>query len=168
MYAELLRIKVHREQAAAQALRRQQCLVEQQAHVVQQARAEAATFQEYRIQQEQRLFANIKGQLVALRVIEAMNQQIAVLREQEALMATRILDEEKRLKEAKQTLEEARHRYLATVREHEKFDQLVAMQREIEAQEHLRREEAELEEIASMVHQARQEARRDNPRQVGR
>lgn len=168
MYAELLRIKVHREQTAAQALRCRQRLVEQQAHVVQQARAEAATFQEHRIQQEQRLFENIKGQLVALRTIEAMNRQIAALREQEALMATRILDEEKRLKEAQKTLEEAQRRYLSTVREREKFDQLVAMQREIEAQDHLRREEAELEEIAGTVHQARQEAQRDNPRQVER
>jgi len=158
MYAELLRIKVHREQTAAQALRGQQRLLAQQAHVVQQARDEAAQFHERRMVQEQHLFDEIKGRVVALCAIEGMNGTIAALREQEALMATRILDEEKRLKEAQKAVEEAQRRYVATVREHEKFDQFVAVQREMDRQEHLRREEAELEEIASAAHQTRKGA----------
>ncbi|MDQ5908195.1 MAG: type secretion protein [Pseudomonadota bacterium] len=158
MYGELLRIKIHREQNAGQAVRRQQQVVEQQVQMVQQARQEVVQFREYRIQKEQQLFDEIKGQLVALRAIETMNQNIAALREQEALLETRILEEEKRLKEAQKALEEARQRHQATIREREKFDQFVEVQQAIENREQMMKEENELEEIASAAHQSRQEA----------
>ncbi len=157
MYGELLKIKVHREQNAGQAVRRQQRVVEQQVQTVQQARQEVVQFREYRMQKEQQLFDEIKGQLVALRAIEDMNGNIAALREQEALLEARILEEEKRLKEAQKALEEARQRHQATVREREKFDQFVEVQRAIEYREQVMKEENELEEIASAAHQSRQE-----------
>lgn len=157
MYANLLRIKTHREQNAAQAVRRQQQVVEQQALALQQARDEAVRFREYRLRQEQQLFDDIKGKLVALRAIEDMNGNVAALREQEALRETRILDEEKRLKAAQKTLEELRQRHQAAIRECEKFKQFVEVQRAIELREQAMKEENELEEIASAAHQARQE-----------
>ena len=157
MYDNLLRIKAHREQNAAQAVRRQQHVVEQQAKAVQQARDEAVKFHKYRVRQEQQLFDEIKGKLVALRAIEDMNGNIAALREQEALLETRILDEEKRLKEAQKTLEELRQRHQAAIRECEKFNQFVEAQRAIELREQVNKEETELEEIASAAYQARQE-----------
>lgn len=157
MYASLLKIKVHREQNAAQAARRQQQVVEQQALTVQQARDEAVRFHAYRLQQEQRLFDDIKGKLVALHAIEDMNGNVAALREQEALLETRILDEEKRLKAAQKTLEDLRQRHQAAIRECEKFKQFVETQRAIEFREQAMKEENELEEIASAAHQARQE-----------
>ncbi|HOB61142.1 MAG TPA: YscO family type III secretion system apparatus protein [Candidatus Competibacteraceae bacterium] len=157
MYANLLKIKAHREQNAAQAARRQQQVVEQQAQTVRQARDEAVKFHQYRLQQEQRLFDDIKGKLVALRAIEDMNGNIAALREQEALLETRILDEEKRLKAAQKTLEDLRQRHQAAIRECEKFKQFVEAQRAIEFREQAMKEENELEEIASAAHQARQE-----------
>ena len=158
MYGELLRIKVHREQNAGQAVRRQQQVVEQQVQTVEQARQEVVQFRDYRMQKEQQLFDEIKGQLVALRAIETMNQNVAALREQEALLEARILDEEKRLKEMQKALEEARQRHQATIREREKFDQFVEVQRAIEDREQMMKEENELEEIASAAHQSRQEA----------
>ena len=157
MYDNLLRIKAHREQNAAQAVRRQQHVVEQQAKAVQQAREETVKFHEYRVQQEQQLFEEIKGKLVTLHAIEDMNGNIAALREQEALLETRILDEEKRLKEAQKTLEELRQRHQAAIRECEKFNQFVETQRAIELREQMKKEETELEEIASAAHQAHQE-----------
>ena len=154
----LLRIKVHREQTAAQALRRQQSLLEQQTQAVQRARDEATQFHEYRLQQEQRLFADIKGQLVALRAIEDMNRKIADLREQEVQLKNRIVEEEKRLEEAKKALEAARRQHVSAVREREKFEQFIEAQRAIERRDQMMKEEAELEEIASAGHQAHQEA----------
>lgn len=157
MYDELFKIKVHREQTAAQALRRQQYLVEQQTQVVQQARDETARFHENRVRREQQLFAEIKGQRVALRAIETMNQHVAVLREREALLEARIVEEEKRLQDEQNVLEDARRQHIAAVRAREKFDQFVEAQRVVEHRERMMREEAELEEIASAGHQARQE-----------
>lgn len=157
MYGELLRIKIHREQNAGQAVRRQQQVVEQHVQTVEQARQEVVHFRDYRMQKEQQLFDEIKGQLVTLRAIETMNQNVAALREQEALLEARILDEEKRLKEMQKVLEEARQRHQATIREREKFDQFVEVQRAIEDREQMMKEENELEEIASAAHQSRQE-----------
>lgn len=157
MYDELLKIKVHREQTAAQALRRQQYRVEQQAQAAQQARNEAAQFHEHRIRQEQQLFAEIKGQLVALHAIETMNQNVAALREREALLEARIVEEEKRLQDEQKALEEVRRQHIAAVRAREKFNQFVEAQRAVERRERMMQEEAELEEIASAGHQARQE-----------
>lgn len=157
MYDDLLRIKAHREQSAGQALRVQQRIMEQQAQIVQQAREAAAQFHDYRLGQEQQLFAEIKGQLVILRVIEDMNRTIAMLREQEARLQTRIVEEEKRLKAAKQALEEARQRHQATIREREKFDQFIKIRRAIELREQMMKEEDELEEIASAAYQAHRE-----------
>lgn len=154
----LLRIKVHREQTAAQALRRQQGLLEQQAQALQRAHDEAAQFHEYRLQQELRLFADIQGQLVALRAIEDMNRKIADLREQEVQMNNRIVEEEKRLEETKKALETARRQQVAAVREREKFEQFIEVQRAVERREQMMKEEAELEEIASAGHQAHREA----------
>ncbi len=158
MHHELLRIKVYREQNAAQALRLQQRRVEQQTLAAQQARDAVQHFQERRILQEQQWFAEIQGQAVKLRIIEQMNHRIAALREQQALLEGRILDEEKRLKDARKALEEARRSHQAAVRAREKFDQFVAAQQAVAQREQMMREEAELEEIASAAYQAGQEA----------
>lgn len=157
MHHELLRIKVYREQNAAQALRLHQRRVEQQTLAAQQARDAVQRFQERRILQEQQWFAAIQGQAVQLRVIEQMNNRIAALREQQALLEGRILEEEKRLKEAHKALEEARRSHQAALRAREKFDQFVAVQQAVAHREQMIGEEAELEEIASAAHQAGQE-----------
>lgn len=156
-YGELLRIKHYREQLATQALRREQQRFDQQARVVQQARDEAQRFHDHRLSEEQRRFEAIRNQLVLVESIEDMNCYTAQLREREALLNQRILDEEKQLQSARQALEAARERQAASVRECEKFEQFVAVQRAIEEREQMMREEQELEEIAGAAHQMRRE-----------
>jgi hypothetical protein len=156
-YGELLRIKHYREQLAAQALRREQQRFDQQARIVQQARDEAQSFHDHRLSEEQRCFEAIRNQLVLVESIEDMNRYTAQLREREALLNQRVLDEEKQLQSARQALEAARERQAASVRECEKFEQFVAVQRAIKEREQMMREEQELEEIAGAAHQMRRE-----------
>ena len=156
-YGELLRIKHYREQLATQALRREQQRFDQQARIVQQARDEAQSFHDYRLSEEQRCFEAIRNQLVLVESIKDMNRYTAQLREREALLNQRVLDEEKQLQSARQMLEAARERQAASVRECEKFEQFVAVQRAIEEREQMMREEQELEEIAGAAHQMRRE-----------
>jgi hypothetical protein len=158
MYDELLRIKQYREQTAAQAVRCQQSLLEQQAQVLDQTREDATRFHDQRLRDEQRLFEEIRNRTVKLRDIEDFNHRTAALREQEALLESRVLAEEKRLTDAQQALDAARQRYLATVREREKFDQFVDIQRVAAARESMMREENELEEVASASYQVRRGA----------
>ncbi|NEX16196.1 MAG: hypothetical protein C1943_06115 [Halochromatium sp.] len=156
-YGELLRIKQYREQLATRALRREQQRFDQQARVVQQARDETQHFHDHRLSEEQRCFEAIREQLVLVERIEDMNRYTAQLREREALLNQRVLDEEKQLQTARQALDEARERHAASVRECEKFEQFVAVQRAIEEREQMMREEQELEEIAGAAHQMRRE-----------
>lgn len=156
-YGELLRIKRYREQLATQALRREQQRFDQQARIVQQARDEAQSFHDHRLSEEQRCFEAIRNQLVLVESIEDMNRYTAQLREREALLNQRVLDEEKQLQSARQALEAARERQATSVRECEKFEQFVAVQRAIEEREQIMREEQELEEIAGAAHQMRRE-----------
>lgn len=156
MHQELLRIKVHREQNALQVLRSQQRRFTQQAALVQQVRNESQQFQEQRILREQQWFVEIKGRVVKSSVIENMNQRVTALREQQALLEARVLDQEKRLQEILKELEQAQFQHQKAVREREKFDQFAAIQQALLRHEQALREEVELEEIASAAHQSRQ------------
>ena len=149
MYDDLLRIKAFREQNAAHAVMRQRRIVEERVQAVQQARDKATEFHTYRVQKEQQLFDDIKGQAVAVREIETMKQRVATLREQEAELESQILAAEKQLKDAQQALEESRQQHAEKVREHEKFKQFIEIQHDAELMEKTRREEDELEETAS-------------------
>lgn len=157
MYDELLRIKRYREDRALQGVRRQQHLLDQQARLTQDARDEVARFRDWRVDEETRLFEEVRNRQVRLLTIETMNLEVAALREREALLETRVLEEEKRLTAAREALDEARRRHAASVREREKFDQFVEIQKAIENRDQMMREENELEEIASAGHQARRE-----------
>ncbi|MEE4377501.1 MAG: YscO family type III secretion system apparatus protein [Candidatus Competibacteraceae bacterium] len=154
MFDELLRIKAFREQSAALAVTRQKRLVEECAQAVQQARGDVVKFREYRVQQEQQHFDDIKGRPVPLRAIEDMKLHAAALKEKESALEAQILVEEKRLKETKQVLEQARQRHAEAVRAHEKFNEFMTIQREAERREQVLREEAELEEVAGTGRQA--------------
>lgn len=156
MYQDLLRVKQHREQSANQALRTQQQLVLQQTKIIEQARGEVERFQTDRLIEEKNDFAALKGQAVPLSRIETMNNKAAEMREREALLRNRILEEEQKLDTLRQALDRARQRQLAAVRAREKFEQFAAQQQLIVQQALDRREENELEEIASANHQARQ------------
>jgi type III secretion protein O len=148
VYDDLLRIKAFREQSAANAVTRQKRVVEECVQAVQQARDEVVRFRDYRAQQEQRLFEEIKGRPVPLRAIEDMKLRAAALKEKETGLETQILAEEKCLKEARQALEQARQQYAEAVRSHEKFNEFMMIQGEAERREQAIREENELEEAA--------------------
>jgi len=152
MYNDLLRIKAFREQTAANEVTRHKRLVKEQTQALQAARDEAARFQDYRIEQEKKLFEEIKGRTVVLRDLENMKQHVALLREKEALLDTKILDVEKQLTQAEQALEQARKHHMETVREHEKFKQFIEVQWEAERREQESREEQEVEEVAAAAY----------------
>ncbi len=149
MYHELLRIKKFREQTAANEVLRQQHVLAEQTRTVQEARTEATQFHNYRVTQEKKLFDDIRGQAVVLRDLDDMKMHVALLREKEALLDSKILAAEKQLAKAKQALEQARKQHMATVREHEKFKQFIEIQWEAERREKESREEQEVEEIAT-------------------
>jgi type III secretion protein O len=155
MYDDLLRIKAFREQDAAHAVTRQRRIVEECAKAMERARAKVVEFRVYRVNKEQQLFDEIKGRPVAMRAIEMMKQRVAELRGQEAELENQILAAEKQLRDAQQSLEEARRQHAKKVREHEKFNKFIEVQRTAERLEHVRREENELEEIASAAHQVK-------------
>ncbi len=147
MFDELLRIKAHREQTASSEVLRQKHLVEERARDLERSKADVERFYARRIDEEKQLFEAIRGQPVGLRDIDDMRQQVDLLRGREAQMQSEVMEAKQRLQEARQGLETARGRYREAVREHEKFKQLIATQREAEDLESIRREELELEEV---------------------
>lgn len=152
MYDDLLRIKQHREQTAANEVLRQKRRLEESAKSVEQARQDAAEYHDYRLQREISLFDEIKNRTVLLRDLENMKLRVALLREKEADMEARILEAEKQLTQVKQDLEQARQQHMEAVREQEKFKQFMEVQWENKRREEAIREEQELEESVEGRH----------------
>lgn len=148
-YAELRRIKQFRERNAGSAVRRSQSVVDQSAKEVQRRRKAKIDFQTERLLKERQLFEDIRNQQVKVRELEDMNRRVAMLREREARMETEIIEAEQQLEKDKKALADAKARHAAAVREVEKFDQLIAIQKASEARERMMRDENEVEEIVA-------------------
>lgn len=153
----MLRIKRYREQLKARALLRAQQQTDQQARLLEQARAETERFHHQRLREEREQFEQVRNQPVQLQRIQTMNAHAAQLREREALMREHLLERKQELEQARNALDQARDAHIQSLRACEKFEQFLDIRRALEAREQMLIEENELEEIASATYQLRQD-----------
>jgi len=148
MFADLLRIKKYREDAAARAVQVAEQESKAREQAVRDAEAEVIRHHDFRIAEEERLFAEIKGSAVSLKKLDAMKAMVALLRDDELRLQEAVETARKAVPPARAAVGAAEAAYREAVKATRKFEQFVEIQREAERREAGRREEAELEETA--------------------
>ncbi|CAK0770784.1 type III secretion protein O [Gammaproteobacteria bacterium] len=155
MLKRLLRIKVLREQGAALEVRRQRHRWE--LAVAEQTRREQALadFRAWRPGHEERLFARLADQLVAMMILEAYREDLAELITREAALQQALLAAEKACLEVRAALAKAEQAHRTAIREVEKFTELDREAQILVVREQERAEDQELEEFATPVKRRR-------------
>ena len=83
MFDDLLRIREFRETSAANEVARVRRVVADKQQAVRDAEAAVQDYRDYRLAEEARLFAAIRGARVKLRKLEDMKQSVALMRDHE-------------------------------------------------------------------------------------
>jgi type III secretion protein O len=149
LFQDLLSIKKFRETAASSEMVKKRAILDDRSRQTELARQTLEDHHRFRLRREDELFLTIKDQLVHLTDIEQMKQQVALLREKEALLHNRILEAEKLQKQALEALQQAQQVYAEAVRAREKFQQFIEVQITLERKEQEWKEEQEMEEFTS-------------------
>jgi Type III secretion protein YscO len=148
MFADLLRIKKFREDAAARAVKVSEQEVALRRQAVRDAEEALEKHRTFRLVEEDRLFDEIKGIEVSMKKIDAMKGAVAQLRDDEARLERAIGQARKAVPPAEETLAQTVAAHRDAVKATQKFAQFVEIQQQTEKKEASRREEAELEETS--------------------
>ena len=158
MFADLLRIKKYREDSAARAVKIAEQELKARQQAVRDAEQAVAKHHDFRIAEEERLFAAIKGSPVNLKKLDEMKAMVALLRDDEQRLEKAVVAAEKEVPPARKAVEAAEAVHREAVKATQKFTQFVEIQREAEKKAAGQREEAELEETAEAGFAAAQRA----------
>ena len=146
---ELMKVKVIHESKAANELNKSKQLLAQAEQEVAKAEKTAEEFHQWRLRRLEEMDAEIIKHEVQVKDIDDYRANAAEM-QQEELALYRAIDEAKKNREqAVQDLADAKAKHLATLREIDKFDELLKHERKLEAIEAVRREEKEVEDLKS-------------------
>lgn len=155
MFADLLRIKKFREDAAYRGVKVAEARLAERLKAVRDAEEAFASHHDFRITEEARLFQEIKGEPVHISDLDKMKQAVGLLRDDELRLKEKIEEEQKTIPPAQEALKDAKTVHSKAITATEKFKQFVEMQREIEKKEEAFREDAEAEEVVESILGAR-------------
>ena len=155
MFDDLLRIREFRETSAANEVARVRRVVADKQQAVRDAEAAVQDYRDYRLAEESRLFAAIRGARVKLRKLEDMKQSIALMRDHELKLEEAVEQAKKALEEAEEELQRAVDAYHEAQKSLRKFEEFVAAQKDMEHKAAERKEEAEVEEVSEATYAAR-------------
>ncbi len=150
-FEQLLSIKAIREQGAANAVRRAKAAVEEAEEAVVIAEKEVEEYRAYRLQEEPRLFEEIRGKGVKLDEIDDMKYKVSLLRTKEEELQKVVEDKRQKVADAEANLQQAENEHVLAQKAHEKFEQFVQIQREEAQKLAAELEEAEVEEITEAI-----------------
>jgi flagellar biosynthesis chaperone FliJ len=127
-FEQILEIKQRKEEQAQTEVRVARLAAEQAARAVEQRRAEAEAFSQQLLVRQAALYDGLQGRVCARGEVEDVREEIARLRGQEAALYQRIKDAEAERAKAAAALDDARQAHLQSVKNVEKFNQLVAIE----------------------------------------
>jgi len=156
MFADLLRIKKFREETASRGVKIAEQEVAARQQAVRDAEEAVVKHRAFREQEEDRLFAEIKGTEVSMKKIDVMKAKVGLLRDDELRLVEAIEIAKKAVPPARDALEKAVAVHRDAVKATQKFEQFVEIQQEAAKKEAGRREEAELEETSEAAFAAAQ------------
>jgi flagellar biosynthesis chaperone FliJ len=146
-FEQIMEIKQRKEDQALTDLRTARLVVEQAARAVEQAKEEAEAFSRYLLVEQARLYDELQGKVCEMSDIEDVRQEIARLRGHEAALYQKITEAEAARVKAVAALEAARVAHLQSVKNVEKFRQLVSLEQTEAAAAEQAGEDKEMEEF---------------------
>jgi flagellar biosynthesis chaperone FliJ len=146
-FEQIREIKQRKEEQALTDLRVARLTVEQAARAVEQARADAEAFSRELLVRQAALYDELQGKVCETSDIDEVRQEIARLRGHEAALYKKIDEAEAARVKAVAALEAARTAHLQSVKNVEKFNQLVALEVTERAATEQAGEDKEMEEF---------------------
>lgn len=150
--ADLLRIKIFREEKAERALAKARTLLRSAEAAVEQAKKVLRDYREESRQREKALFADLCKRIVLLKDIQEVQIDIQLMKERIEVLASELEEAKERQEEAAAHEREAREEHKFAVRMREKFSEMLRTVNEERDFELSRREEQEVEEAAEIRH----------------
>jgi flagellar biosynthesis chaperone FliJ len=146
-FEQIMELKQRKEEQALTDLRAARLVVEQAARAVEQAQAEAETFSRHLVVEQARLYDELQAKVCEMSDIDDVRQEIARMRGHEASLYQKIKEAEAARVKAVAALEAARVAHLQSVKNVEKFHQLVALEQAEAAAAEQAGEDKEMEEF---------------------
>lgn len=146
-FEQILELKQRKEDQAQSEVRVARLAVEQAARAVAQCRIDAETFSRELLVRQGELFDELEKKVCERGDIDDVREQIARMRGHEAALYTKIDDAEAERKKAVEALEAARKAHLMSVKNVEKFQQLVSIEKSEAALLEQAGEDKEMEEF---------------------
>lgn len=151
MMQELLAIKRFREGQAEMGVRQQRTKLQEREAALLQIQEELARMLEAALRSEKALYADLCTRLVKLRDLEDASQFVAALKQQEFIQRDAVHAAENVLAQAEQALVAARSAHQDAIQQTSKFLELAERFDVLAAQEAERKEDLEMEEVASIT-----------------
>lgn len=142
----LVRIKLIKLQQAEREALKQQTRLQAARQAKEQADKAYLDYQQWRREEEQRLFEEHQGQLTDRCALEKWRRRVALLREEEAQHLQQTVESLEALKHQRKALQEAQKAFVKAQQQMDKFQQLHERAREEERCLDELKEELELEE----------------------
>jgi flagellar biosynthesis chaperone FliJ len=146
-FEQILELKQRKEEQAQTEVRGARLAAEQAARAVEERRREAEAFSKELLVRQARLYDEIEGKVCERRDVDDVREKIALLRAHETSLYEKIKQAEAERAKAAEALEAARAAHLQTVKNVEKFVQLVTIERTEIAAEEQASEDKEMEEF---------------------
>ena len=146
-FEQILDIKQRKEDQAQTEARAARLAAEQAARAVEERRREAEAFSRELLVRQGRLYDGIEGKVCERRDIDDVREQVALLRAHETALYEKVKEAEATRAKAAEALEAARKAHLQTVKNVEKFVQLVSIEQTETAAAEQAGEDKEMEEF---------------------
>jgi flagellar biosynthesis chaperone FliJ len=146
-FEQIMEIKQRKEDQALTDLRIARLAAEQAARAVEEAETEAEAFSKHLLVQQARLYDGLQAKVCEMSDIDDVRQEIARLRGHEASLYQKIKEAEAARVKAVAALEAARVAHLQSVKNVEKFRQLVSLEQAETAAAEQAGEDKEMEDF---------------------
>ena len=146
-FEQILEIKQRKEEQAQTEARAARLAAEQAARAVEERRREAEAFSRELLVRQSRLYDGLEGKVCERREVDDVRERIALMRAHESSLYDKIKEAEAARVKAAEALEAARQAHLQTVKNVEKFVQLVTIEQAETAAEEQAGEDKEMEEF---------------------
>ena len=146
-FEQILEIKQRKEEQAQTEARAARLAAEQAARAVEERRSEAEAFSRELLVRQAKLYDELESKVCERGEVEDVREEIARLRGHEASLYEKIKEAEAARVKAAEALEAARAAHLQTIKNVEKFVQLVSIEQAEVAAEEQAGEDKEMEEF---------------------
>ena len=146
-FEQILELKQRKEERAQTEARGARLAAEQAARAVEERRREAEAFSRELLVRQARLFDGLEGKICARREVDDVREEIGRLRGHETSLYEKIKEAEVARAKAAEALDAARAAHQQTLKNVEKFVQLVTIEQAETAAEEQAGEDKEMEEF---------------------